>query len=451
MQNNKRIYHKMSKRSNYYLKEIENYINFLIPPHSSVLMLGCGCGEILGSLKPSRGLGIDCEIKNIDAARKSFPSLEFQAGINELKNIHEKFDYILIYDIPNDIDSLKKTLKILESCSLSDSRIIIIHDKKKTCPECNAKNKVSTLKWSAIKGAISQESIEPIKEAHRTLICKYIPLISVLFNKIIINLPIFWRFSLINILVAKPTKTRKPQKDVSCSVIIPCRNEKGNIEPAIKRTPKMGSHTEFIFIEGHSQDGTLEECYRVQKAYPEKDIKVFVQDNVGKRDAVYKGFANAKGDIYIILDADLTVLPEDLSKFFNAIASGKGEFINGSRLVLKMEKEAMRKLNWLANKFFGFMFSYLLSQKLTDTLCGTKVLWKDDFQRIVAGRCYFGNFDPFGDFDLILGSAKLNLKFVEIPIRYQARKYGSTQISRFRHGLLLLKMTIFAMRKIKFI
>jgi glycosyltransferase involved in cell wall biosynthesis len=219
----------------------------------------------------------------------------------------------------------------------------------------------------------------------------------------------------------------------------------------VQRTPDMGKHTEIIFVEGHSQDGTLAECLRVQKAYPERDIRVLVQDGKGKADAVRKGFQEAKGDVLMILDADLTIPPESLPKFFEAIVSGKGELVIGSRLVYQMEKEAMRTLNLLGNKFFSTMFTYLLGQRIRDTLCGTKVLRRRDYEKIVAGRSYFGDFDPFGDFDLLFGAAKLNLQIVEIPIRYRERTYGSTQISRFRHGWLLLKMTAFAMKKIKFI
>jgi len=233
--------------------------------------------------------------------------------------------------------------------------------------------------------------------------------------------------------------------------VIPCRNEKGNIESAIQRLPKMGSHTEIIYVEGNSSDGTYDECVRVQNKYTEMDIKVFQQDGKGKGDAVRKGFDKATGDILMILDADLTVPPEDLPKFYGAIISNKGDFVNGSRLVYNMESEAMRPLNLLGNKFFSIAFTFLLSQRLRDTLCGTKVIWKKDYQNLINQRSYFGDFDPFGDFDLLFGASKLNLKIVEVPIRYRNREYGETQISRFSHGWLLLKMTFFAMRKIKFI
>ena len=214
----------------------------------------------------------------------------------------------------------------------------------------------------------------------------------------------------------------------------------------------MGSHTEIIFIEGNSTDDTLEEIKRVYDKYQHShDIKYSIQDGKGKGDAVRKGFSMASGDIFMIQDADLTAPPEDLPKFYKAISEGKGEYINGSRLVYPMEKEAMRTLNMIANKFFSIMFSWLLGQRLKDTLCGTKVISKLNYKKLIANRLYFGDFDPFGDFDLIFGSSKLNLKIIEVPVKYKAREYGSTNISRFRHGWILLKMVFFAMNKIKFI
>lgn len=239
-------------------------------------------------------------------------------------------------------------------------------------------------------------------------------------------------------------------KEHSVSIIIPARNERGNIEQAILRTPEFGSHQEFIFIEGGSKDGTWEEIERVAKNYQNKDIKYFQQTGHGKGDAVRLGFSKASGDVLIILDTDLTVSPEDLPKFYQAIQQGRGEFINGCRLIYPMEKEAMRFLNLVANKFFGLLFSWLIGQNYKDTLCGTKVLFRHHYQQIADNRSYFGDFDPFGDFDLIFGAAKQNLKTIEVPVRYKERTYGSTQIRRFYHGLLLFRMCWFAAKKIKF-
>jgi glycosyltransferase involved in cell wall biosynthesis len=238
---------------------------------------------------------------------------------------------------------------------------------------------------------------------------------------------------------------------LTVSVVIPARNEAGNIEAAVRRTPNMGAGTELIFVEGHSKDNTWEEIERVARANPKLRIKTLRQEGQGKGDAVRAGFAAAEGDLFMILDADLTVPPEELPKFYDAIASGRAEFANGSRLVYPMEKSAMRFLNMCANKAFGILFTAILGQPLKDTLCGTKVLRRADYECIAANRAYFGDFDPFGDFDLLFGAARLNMRIVDVPVRYRDRTYGSTNIHRWRHGWLLLRMVLFAARKLKFV
>jgi glycosyltransferase involved in cell wall biosynthesis len=269
-----------------------------------------------------------------------------------------------------------------------------------------------------------------------------------LINRYIAPIAGIRRACIRNYIVARSTQVRrKPPR--SATVLVPCRNELGNIERVVRRLPHFCEDIEIIFVEGHSKDGTLDEIYRVIDAYPEHDIKVFVQEGKGKGDAVRKGFDHARGEVLIILDADMTVPPESVPKFFQALASGKGEFVNGSRLVYPMEKEAMRFLNLTANQVFSSIFTWLLNQRFTDTLCGTKVLLRKHYEEIAGNRDYFGDFDPFGDFDLIFGAAKLNLKMLEVPVRYASRTFGVTQISRFRHGLLLLRMVVFAFRKLK--
>ena len=231
----------------------------------------------------------------------------------------------------------------------------------------------------------------------------------------------------------------------------PCRNEKGNIREAVARTPVMGAGTELIFVDGSSNDGTVEEIEAVMREYKGPlELKLVHQgDGKGKGDAVRKGYAAASYPVLMILDSDLTVPPEDLPKFYRALVAGKGEFINGVRLVYPMEGEAMRFLNLLGNKFFSLALSWLLEQPIKDSLCGTKVLYREAYDRIADNRSFFGDFDPFGDFDLLFGAARLNLKIVDLPVRYRARTYGDTKISRFSHGWLLLKMTAFGFKKLR--
>ena len=226
-------------------------------------------------------------------------------------------------------------------------------------------------------------------------------------------------------------------------VLIPTLNEAPTIGAVVKEFQQLG-YTHILVMDGHSTDKTLEIARGL-------GVTVKTQTGRGKGDAVRLGFAQAKGDILMILDADMTVPPEDLPRFYNALISGKGEFINGVRLVYPMEDEAMRFLNFLGNKFFSLAFSWLLGQSIKDTLCGTKVLWKSDYELIVANRKYFGDFDPFGDYDLIFGAAKLGLKTVDLPVRYRARTYGTTNIQRWSHGWLLLRMVAFAAKRIKFV
>lgn len=448
------------QKNRFYHEEIERYLHYLIPSGSSIIEIGCATGETLASLNPRRGVGIDISSGMIEIAKKKFPHLEFQVDDFEDLHINEKFDYVLIDGTIGHVDDIQLAFKELHKVCKPQTRVIIVYYNYLWEPLLKFAETVGLrmkhllehwLPLDDIANLLFLNNFEVIKKSYRFLFPVYIPLISTFFNKFLANMPFFGELSLDEIIVARPVVKRKSPEEVTCSVIIPCRNEKGNVEQAVLRTPNMGKHTELIFVEGHSEDGTFEECERVKTKYSQRDIKVLVQDGKGKGDAVRKGFSHARNDVLMILDADLTVPPEDLPKFFEAIVSGKGEFINGSRLVYQMEKQAMRSLNLLGNKFFSKAFTYLLEQRIRDTLCGTKVLWREDYEKISDGRSYFGNFDPFGDFDLLFGASKFNLKITEIPIRYCERTYGQTQISRFRHGWLLLRMTFFALKKIKFI
>jgi SAM-dependent methyltransferase len=448
------------KKGGYYHKELEKYLRFLIPSNSSVIEIGCGIGETLASLNPARGLGIDFSPKMIEIARGKFPHLQFAISDLEELQVEDKFDYVLVDGTLGNVDDIQLSIKELHKVCKPQTRLIIVYYNYlwepvlKLAEALGLRMKHLLQHWlplGDIANLLYLNDFEVVKKGYRCLIPVSIPIVSAFLNRFLAKLPFFWKLSLTEVIIARPLENRKAPEDVTCSVIVPCRNEKGNIEQAVLRTPDMGRQIEIIFVEGHSEDGTIDECERIKTKYADKDITVLVQDGKGKGNAVRNGFAQAKNDVLMILDADLTVPPEDLPKFFDAIVSGKGEFINGSRLVYQMEKEAMRFLNLLGNKFFSRAFTYLLEQRIRDTLCGTKVLWRDDYEKINAGRHYFGDFDPFGDFDLLFGASKLNLKVVEVPIRYRERTYGRTQISRFRHGLLLFRMTFFALKKIKLI
>lgn len=449
---------KIKRRNRYYHRYLENHYGFMIPAHSKVLEIGCGTGELLHAVKPSEGVGIDFAGNMITQARQLFPDLRFYACDAEDLKLDETFDYIIISDVLHILYDIQGVLKSIKAHCHNGTKVIISNYNffwepvLKMAETLHLKQKTPISNWlthNDIDNLLELEGYQVIKSEYKVLLPKFVPLLSFLMNKMLVNLPFFNLFGLVNFIIARPLQ-EQTGKSFSVSIVIPARNEKGNIENAIRRTPLFGQKQEFIFVEGNSSDQTYEEMLRVKGAYPGKDIQVIKQTGRGKGNAVREGFEMAKGDVLMILDADLTTPPEDLPKFYEALANGRGEFINGCRLVYPMEKQAMRFLNLIGNKFFSWFFSYLLGQRLKDTLCGTKVLFKSDYLQIARNRHYFGEFDPFGDFDLLFGAAKLNLKIIEVIVRYKDREYGSTQISRFRHGWLLIKMSLFAAAKIKF-
>jgi len=445
------------RRNRTYHKLLERYFSFIVPENFRVLEIGCGTGELLASLKPSRGVGVDFSSKVIEIAKLNYPTLEFILQDAEKLEIKETFDYIILSDLVGSLWDVQAVFNNLQSVCHEKTRVIISYYNYLWEPLMRfgeflkLKCRQPLQNWLSSKDIITILSItgfETVRTDKKILLPKYLPIFSWIFNSYIANLPLFRYFSLTNFIIARPITDKTTEYSVS--IIVPARNEKGNIENAIIQTPAFGIEQEFIYVEGNSSDGTYNEMLRIKEKYPLKNIKIIKQSGKGKGNAVREGFEIASGDILFILDADLTTPPEDLPKFYEALCKNRGDFINGCRLVYPMEKQAMRFLNLIANKSFGSIFSFLLGQRLKDTLCGTKVLFKKDYDIIKNNRKYFGDFDPFGDFDLLFGAAKLNLKIVEVNVRYKDRKYGTTQISRFRHGLLLIRMTLVAARKLKF-
>lgn len=449
------------RRNRYYYRCLVNFLRFSIPKNSRILEIGCGTGYLLDQLKPTHGVGIDVSEDMIAHARQQHPHLTFYAQDAEQLSLAESFDFVLISDTVGEFRDVQRVFEQVQRVCTPNTRIIVTYINFFWLPMLVLVEKLGLkmpqrrqnwLDLSDLANLLDVAGFDVVRTGKKLLLPRYVPLLSWFLNRIVANLPLFNYFGFVTYLVARSTRGRKPAEAHTVSVVVPARNEQGNIEAIIRRTPEMGAGTELIFVEGNSTDDTWGEIQRMASTYAaSRLIRIIQQDGKGKGDAVRKGYGIATSDILMILDADMTVPPEDLPKFFDAIASGKGEYINGTRLVYPMEDQAMRTLNLLGNKFFSVAFSWLLSQRLKDTLCGTKVLTRENYLKLAANRAYFGDFDPFGDFDLIFGAAKLNLKFIEIPIRYRARTYGETNISRFKHGWLLLKMTAFAMGKIKFI
>lgn len=456
---------KWRNRNRYYYEDMDCFFRFSILPNASVLEVGSGLGYSLDTVNPSYGLGIDANPLVIEESQKRFPELNFLAERIEDFEPTAEFDYVLMANTVSYLDDIQKSLNSIKKACRDSSRLVMtFHNPAwepvlKFATLIGQRMPVSDLNWLSfqdIQNLLQLTGFEVIYKGKRLLLPKQVPLISSLINRFLAPLPFLNQLCLCEHITARP---RPQEADIqtkieqtTCSVIIPARNEAGNIEACITRMPKLGGHTEIIFIEGHSKDDTWSEIQRVQEKYQGQwDIKIAQQSGKGKGDAVRQGFKMATGDVLIILDSDLTVKPEDLVYFFKAIASGYCEFANGCRLIYPINSVTMPWLNRMANGFFAWLLSYLLNTKIKDSLCGTKAISKENYQRLAKNRSYFGDFDPFGDFDLLFGSAKLGLKISDIPVRYIPRTYGTSNIQHFKEGLVLLEMCAYAAKKIKFV
>lgn len=442
-----------------YRSRLADVYQAVVAGSDNVLEIGCGRGGLLNALNPSHGVGVDLSSKNIELAQTDFPRYEFVCADAQALDLGEiTFDIIIMSDLLNDLWDVQAVMMLIKRYCNDQTRVIFNVQSQLWEPVRNMAERLGLVtptcrqNWLTpidVHNLVDLSGFELVRRWEEVLFPVNLPLITPLLNRILVKLPFFRIAAFTNFYVIRPHVDIEKSKAPSVSVIIAARNESGHIQELIQRIPEMGSHTEIIFVEGNSTDDTYE-VIKSAIADSERDCKLLRQSGKGKGDAVRAGFESAKGDILMILDADITVPPEDLPRFFDVLASGVGEFANGVRLVYPMQDDAMRFFNLLGNKFFSWAFSWLLGQRIRDTLCGTKVLWAHDYKKIANGRNYFGDFDPFGDFDLLFGASRQNLKLVEVPIRYRARRYGDTNIQRWTHGWLLLKMVLFAARRIKF-
>jgi predicted TPR repeat methyltransferase len=454
-----RGYQRWQRARTAYQRRLREIYTFLIPPGMRVLEVGCAHGDMLAALKPAYGVGIDFCPEMIDAARKNHPELNFVQADAHGFDLKETFDYIVCLDLVNDVWDVQRVFeKIALHCHPGTRVILNAYSRLWEIPRRMAEAArlappQLTQNWLApgdIANLLNLSGFDLIRTSQEVLWPFGLPVLNPLANKYLVKLaPGRW-FALANVFVARPKATPVRRNPV-VSVVVAARNEEGNIPAIFDRVPQMGAGTELIFVEGNSKDDTWGAIEREIARRPAVNARLFKQPGKGKGDAVRVGFREATGEVLMILDADMTVAPEDLPRFYEAWRSGRAEFVNGVRLVYPMEHHAMRFFNQIGNKFFSLAFTWLLSQSVKDTLCGTKVLSKAHYEMIAANRGYFGEIDPFGDFDLIFGAAKYNLAIVDLPIRYRERTYGETNIQRWSHGMLLLRMVVKAMRKIKFV
>jgi len=453
----------------YFYDYLTRVIRARIPPGQRILEIGCGSGHLLAALQPAVGVGIELSSRAVETARRTHPSpaLRFIEGDGTdpetLAAAGGPFDVVILFNVVTHLTDAQEAFENLQPLCHSRTRVLVYSYSRVWQPVLRAAEMLGLKLRQPAESWLPPEEIEhmlaladfEVLRIELHLVCPaHVPLVADLLNRYLGRLPLIEALSLMFGIVARPAPHRfagSRASNPTTSVVIPCRNEAGNVPSLVARLPELAPGSEFIFVEGNSTDDTEPALRRAIAENPTRPLRFLKQSGRGKGDAVRAGFSAAKGDVLLILDADMGVAPEDVPKFVRALVAGKGDMINGSRMVYPMEGRAMRFLNLLGNKFFAFLFTWLLGQQVRDTLCGTKALYREDYERIAANRAFFGDFDPFGDFDLLFGAARLNLAIVDVAVRYHARQHGVTNISRFSHGWLLLQMSAFAARKLKFL
>lgn len=444
----------------YYYGYIRKLLTFIVEKGKRVLCLRSDIGQYLDWVQPSRGLGIEISPRLVEIARSRCPQYEFRHAYFEDLDLNETFDYVLITNGINNVFGVQETFSRMRRVCGPHTRLVILFHNFLWQPlvvlaeKCRLKIREPSQNWLSLQDVTNMlvlEDFEVVREYRSVLAPKYVPLLSSLLNEVVAKLPLLNRLCLVQALVARPkVQSEVPLAHKSVSVVIPCKNEKGTIEDIVLRTPEMGSHMELIFCDDASTDGTGDEVRRLQTLHSGKDIKLVCGPGISKAENVWTGLDEAQGDVVMILDGDLAVPPEELPKFYDALVSGKAEFINGPRMVYPMRDQAMRLLNVAGNKMFSLVFSFILRQNIKDTLCGTKVFWNRDYQRIRSLRGWGGIRDRWGDYELIFGAAKLNLKLIDLPIHYMERTYGLTKMTnRLGNAWIMFRMCLAAFRKFR--
>jgi len=451
---------KWISKNSYYYEQIKRLIATIVPPGKRVLDIGCGIGHILAHTRPAYGVGIDFSASMIAEARLRYPHLTFHTmEIEAASELNEKFDFVISANSITEMTDIRRCLKSVYRVMTPETRLVIIAYNYLWQPlielgaRLGMRPQSPTENWLTpqdIHGLLSSTDFEMVRDGYRTMLPRRVPLLSALLNNFLVRMPLFRHLGFTYYTVARPLIPFENPEKLTVSVVVPCKNEEGNIEGVANRVPEMGGGTELIFVDDKSTDTTAEKIKKQIERHPEKNIKIVEGPGIGKGAACRAGFAVARNDVFMILDADLTVMPEVLPEFFELIIKGKGEFINGSRLLYPMEEEAMRIANIIGNKLFAMLFTFILEQPIKDTLCGTKVILKRDYHKILEAREYFNSTDKWGDYDWIFGAARNNLKIIELPVHYVSRKAGQTKMTgRLKNAWIMLKMCWVAFLKLK--
>ncbi|MEE2754618.1 MAG: glycosyltransferase [Candidatus Latescibacterota bacterium] len=446
-------------RAKTYYGEIRRVLDFSVEKGRRVLSIRCDAGQYLEWTAASEGTGVDLADEIVEVARREQPGHDYTVAAPENYHPDKSVDYVVMVNAVNELFDTVTAFENLKAACEPSTRLVIIWCNYLWAPLFQLAERVGLKRqrppqdWTPpqhLRHMLNLAGFEEVRFSRSLLLPIKIPILSWVLNRWVAKLPVFEKLCLVQTMVARPGSV-SPKGDLpTVSVIIPCRNEKGHVEQAVVRTPEMGQWTELIFCDDQSTDGTGDEVRRVQAKYPERRIRLVEGPGINKAHNVWTGFDKAEGDVLMILDGDLAVCPEELPLFYKAIIYGRGEFINGTRLVYARRDESMRFANVFGNKMFSLVFSHILRQDITDTLCGTKVLWRRDYERLKAFRGTWGTDDRWGDYELIFGAARLGLKYLEVPVHYMERQYGVTKMTnRLYNAAIMFRMCVAAFRRLR--
>ena len=439
-------------KKNFLFNEISNFINNCID-NSKNIFIFCAGNSVLG--------------KNIDSKKIFIKEIDEKYEIKYKTNIHyinentkdviSECDTILISDIEhqsNPTSSLLSLSKIIRD----DTKIIIISRNlvwmifikllKSLFSFSPKKN--NFLPYSYLDNLFSICNLEVIRNEKIITLPIYIPFFTNLINRIF-RLPLLNIFCLSNItILKKKDQNFSNNKDLRVSFIIPCKNEENNIKTFENEIKNSNQSNEYLFGDDNSMDKTIDEIDKLSKKLNNNKILKYNGPGVCKSENVYKGIELSSGDIIVVYDADLTVDFKDVEFSIDILKNTNADFINCTRMIYPQKDGAMKFSNFIGNSIFANLFSLLFRKKITDTLCGTKIFFKKDWVKIKKNITGLGVKDLWGDFDLLIGAYKNNLKITEVPVTYHERKEDNTKMtSVFLNGIRMLSIVLVAFYKLR--
>lgn len=444
-----RALHRWRRRYRYYYSKLNEYLRFIVPEGESVLLLRCDDGDMLHALRPARAVGIDAEPEMIAAAGRRHPEMIFHQAQYHRFEVDGPFEYVILNDMCGDVYDLSALLNRIAALCTPTSRVVIVQHNYLWRPLLRLAGRLGLKRPEPPQNWLSPGDLqvflyaagfETVAVHHKLFMPVSFMGAGRLINAALGVLPFCSRLASTQILVARLLPDPRQPEPGSCTVVLTTRNERENIEPMVKAIPRIAADTEILFVEGHSTDGTRQEIARVIDAYPEKNIRLLVQSGEGQGDAIRLGFREARGDIVVLLEADQTSPAADVRQAWEVIAAGRADYVNGSRFIYPRARGAMPAGNTLGNYLFAAWFTWFLGQRTSDVLCGLKAISKAQFRRLERQWGFLGVSDPFGDFELIFGAARLGLRICEVPTRYHPRQHGHSKTRLLKHGCMLLRM-----------